>query len=94
MGATSGLVAAPCGAPAFGAVLTFVAVTRSAGLGFLYLLVFSLGMTALLVAVGLSSAALTKLPRSAAWTLWLKRVSGLVLLGVAEYYFVQMGKVL
>jgi len=94
MGATSGLVAAPCGAPAFGAVLTFVAVTRSAGLGFLYLLVFSLGMTALLVAVGLSSAALTKLPRSAAWTLWFKRVSGLVLLGVAEYYFVQMGKVL
>ena len=94
MGATSGLVAAPCGAPAFGAVLTFVAVTRSAGLGFLYLLVFSLGMTALLVAVGLSSAALARWPKSATWTVWLKRVSGLVLLGAAEYYFVKMGKVL
>jgi thiol:disulfide interchange protein DsbD len=48
----------------------------------------------LLVAVGLSSAALAKWPKSAGWTLWLKRLSGLVLLGMAEYYFVQMGKVL
>ena len=52
MGAASGLVAAPCGAPAFAAVLTFVAATDSAVLGLLYLLVFSLGLTALLVAVG------------------------------------------
>ena len=34
MGAASGLVAAPCGAPAFAAVLTFVAATGSAVLGF------------------------------------------------------------
>ena len=50
-----GLVAAPCGAPAFAAVLTFVSTTGSALLGFLYLFVFSLGLTALLVAVGLFS---------------------------------------
>ena len=53
MGATSGLVAAPCGAPAFAAVLTFVAATGSAVLGFTYLLAFSLGMTAVLAAVGI-----------------------------------------
>src|SRR6266550_1548680 len=51
LGATSGLVAAPCGAPAFAAVLTWVATTRSGVLGFIYLFVFSLGMSALLVAV-------------------------------------------
>ena len=55
LGATSGLVAAPCGAPAFAAVLTFVSTTRSAVLGFLYLFVFSIGLTALLIAVGLFS---------------------------------------
>jgi thiol:disulfide interchange protein DsbD len=53
LGATSGLVAAPCGAPAFAVVLTFVSTTRSAALGFLYLFVFSIGLTALLIAVGL-----------------------------------------
>ena len=57
MGAACGLVAAPCGAPAFAAVLTFVAATGSAVLGFIYLFVFSLGLTALLVVVGLSSGA-------------------------------------
>jgi thiol:disulfide interchange protein DsbD len=94
MGATSGLVAAPCGAPAFAAVLTFVAATGSAVLGFLYLLVFSLGLTALLVAVGASSALLAALPRPGRWTRWIKRAGGVTLLVMAEYYFVRMGRLL
>lgn len=93
MGATSGLVAAPCGAPAFAAALTYVSTTQSAGWGFVYLFVFSIGMTALLVAVGLISGLTAALPRSGAWTVWIKRGAGVVLLGVAEYYFIQMGKV-
>jgi cytochrome c-type biogenesis protein len=94
LGATSGLVAAPCGAPAFAAVLTFVSTTRSAWLGFLYLFVFSLGLTALLIAVGLFSGSLAALPRSGSWTLWIKRAGGVLLLGMAEYYFIKMGTVL
>ncbi len=94
LGATSGIVAAPCGAPAFAAVLTWVAGTQSAVLGFVYLFVFSLGMTALLVGVGLSSGLLARLPRSGAWMLWIKRLAAIVMIAMAEYYFVQMGMVL
>ena len=94
MGAASGLVAAPCGAPAFAAVLTYVAGTGSAVLGFLYLLVFSLGLTALLVAVGLFSGVLAALPRAGRWTLWVKRAGGVLMLAMAEYYLVKMGGVL
>jgi cytochrome c-type biogenesis protein len=94
LGATSGLVAAPCGAPAFAAVLTFVSTTGSAALGFLYLFVFSLGLTALLVIVGISSGRLAALPRSGRWTLAIKRLGGVLLLATAEYYFVRMGSVL
>ena len=94
MGATSGLVAAPCGAPAFAAVLTWVGTTRSAALGFAYLFVFSLGMTAILVVVGLFSGTLAALPRTGRWMVWVKRLAGVVLLGMAEYYFVQMGRVM
>ena len=94
MGATSGLVAAPCGAPAFATVLTFVSQTRSAVLGFTYLFVFSLGMTALLVVVGLSSGFMTSMPKAGRWTLWVKRAAGVLMLAVAEYYFIQMGGVL
>jgi thiol:disulfide interchange protein DsbD len=94
MGATSGLVAAPCGAPAFAGVLTWVAGTQSPVWGFIYLFVFSLGMTAILVLVGLFSGLAGRLPRAGRWTVWVKRVGAVVLFGMAEYYFVRMGLVL
>ena len=94
MGAMSGLVAAPCSAPVMAAVLTWVSTTRSAVLGFLYLFVFSLGMCTLLVAVGMSSGTLARLPRAGVWMLWIKRLFALVMLGVAEYYLVKMGQLI
>ena len=86
LGATSGLVAAPCGAPAFAAILTFVSTTQSASLGFLYLFAFSLGMTALLVVVGIFSGSLRVLPTAGPWMGWLKKGSGLVLLAMSAWY--------
>ena len=94
MGAMSGLVAAPCGAPVMASVLTWVATTKSAVLGFLYLFVFSLGMCSLLVVVGLTSGASARLPRSGAWMLWVKRVFAALMIGVAEYYLIEMGKLM
>ena len=93
LGATSGIVAAPCGAPAFGVVLTWVAATQSAVLGFIYLFVFSLGMTALLAMVGLFSGTAALLPRAGKWMVWVKKAAGVVMLAMAEYYFIQMGMV-
>jgi cytochrome c-type biogenesis protein len=94
MGAVSGLVAAPCSAPVMAAVLTWVTTTRRAGLGFIYLFTFSLGLCALLVVVGLFSGAVARLPRAGAWMVWVKRGFALVMLGVAEYYLIEMGKLL
>jgi thiol:disulfide interchange protein DsbD len=74
-------------------VLTWVAATRSGLLGFAYLFVFALGMTAILVAAGLFSGALGALPRSGRWLEWIKRGAGVVLLLMAEYYFVLAGQV-
>ena len=94
MGAMSGLVAAPCGAPVMAAVLTWVTRTGSGVLGFIYLLAFSFGMCTLLVVVGLSSGAVARLPRAGAWMVQVKRFFALVMLGVAEYYLIEMGKLL
>jgi thiol:disulfide interchange protein DsbD len=93
MGAMSGLVAAPCGAPAFVAVLTWVAATQNAVWGFVCLFVFSLGMTAVLVAVGLLSGTVAAMPRSGVWMVWIKRCAGALMLAMAEYYFVKAGQV-
>jgi cytochrome c-type biogenesis protein len=94
MGAASGLVAAPCSAPVMAAVLTWVTATKSGVLGFIYLFVFSLGMCTLLVLVGLFSGALARLPKAGTWMVWIKRLFALIMLGVAEYYLVQMGLLL
>jgi len=94
MGAMSGLVAAPCGAPVMAAILTWVGSQGSPTLGFVYLLVFSLGMCTLLVVVGLSSGALSRLPRAGTWMVWVKRGFGVVMIGVAQYYLIEMGKLL
>lgn len=91
LGASSGVVAAPCGAPAFAVVLTWVAATQAGVMGFVYLFVFSMGMTALLVVVGLFSGALAALPKSGKWMVWMKRVAAVLMLGVAQYYFVKAG---
>jgi thiol:disulfide interchange protein DsbD len=91
LGATSGVVAAPCGAPAFAVVLTWVAATGAGLMGFVYLFVFSLGMTVLLIAVGLSAGTLALLPRSGRWMIWVKRFAAVVMLAMAEYYFVRAG---
>ena len=63
-------------------------------MGFIYLFVFSLGMTALLVLVGLFSSTLSALPRAGAWMVAIKKGAGVIMLAVAEYYFIQMGRVL
>ena len=94
MGAMSGLVAAPCSAPVMAAVLTWVTVTKSAVLGFVYLLTFSLGMCALLVIVGLSTGGLARLPRAGKWMVIVKFVFAFIMIGAAEYYLVKMGQLL
>jgi thiol:disulfide interchange protein DsbD len=94
MGAASGLVAAPCGAPVMATVLTWVSLTKSAMLGFLYLFVFSLGMCTLLIAVGISVGVLGVLPGAGGWMIWVKRLFALIMLIMAEYYLVRMGGLL
>ncbi|MCL4214961.1 MAG: sulfite exporter TauE/SafE family protein [Gemmatimonadales bacterium] len=94
MGSMSGLVAAPCGAPVMAAILTWVGSTGSPTLGFVYLFVFSVGMCTLLVVVGLSSGAVSRLPRAGAWMVWIKRLFAFLMLGVAEWYLIEMGKLL
>lgn len=94
MGAASGLVAAPCGAPVMAALLTWVSTTKSAALGFTYLFVFSLGMCALLVAVGLASGAAVQLPRAGAWMVTVKKIFAFLMIGTAQYYLLQAGQLL
>jgi thiol:disulfide interchange protein DsbD len=94
IGAISGLVASPCTIPVLGIVLTFVATTQSVLQGGAMLFTFSLGMGMLLIVVGTFSGLLTSIPRPGNWMFAVRKVLGLAMIGVGEYFILQAGQLM
>ncbi len=92
LGLASGLVSSPCTAPVLGVLLTYVATTRNLLLGGSLLFVFAFGMGAILLVVGTFSGLLVSIPRSGRWTVAMKTILALFMIGLAEYFFIQAGK--
>src|SRR6185436_14165523 len=67
MGMAAGFVAAPCTAPVLGLLLTYVAHTRDVAWGGALLVVFALGLSLLLMLLGIFSGYLASLPRAGSW---------------------------
>nr|WP_245795227.1 cytochrome c biogenesis protein CcdA [Desulfacinum infernum] len=86
MGATLGVVAAPCIGPFVLGLLTWVASLGSPLLGFLIFLTLSLGMGFPLFLLALFSDRLGSLPRSGAWMVWVRALMGWILAGMAANY--------
>ena len=47
--------------------------------------------TLFLILVGIFSGALAVIPKSGRWMVWTKKAAGLVMIVVAQYYFVKAG---
>lgn len=92
MGLVSGLIAAPCTAPVLGVLLTYVATSQKIVFGGSLLFVFALGMGVLLVLVGTFSGIAASLPKSGMWMVKIKKIMGLCMIGIGEYFLVQMGQ--
>lgn len=92
LGASSGLIAAPCTTPALTAILAYIAKTQSIGLGMALMIAFSLGLGTLLLVIAMFTGALRVLPRSGMWMKRIKVAGGLVLLAFGEYLIYLAGK--
>ncbi len=86
MGLTLGVVAAPCLGPFVLGLLTWVAGMGSPWLGFLIFFTLSLGLGLPLFFLALFSGRIEKLPRSGEWMLWVRKLMGWVLVGMAAYF--------
>jgi thiol:disulfide interchange protein DsbD len=86
MGLMVGIVAAPCVGPVTIGLLTYVGATGNPWLGFWMFFSLSLGLGAPYVALGTFSGGLNKLPRAGVWMLWVEKLFGCALLGVALYF--------
>ncbi|RMF66803.1 MAG: DUF255 domain-containing protein, partial [Calditrichaeota bacterium] len=86
MGLTVGVVAAPCIGPFVLSLLTYVAAQGDPYKGFLFFFVLSLGLGLPFLILGTFSGAVKRLPRSGEWMVWVKKVFGVVMVGVAVYF--------
>ena len=86
MGLTMGVVAAPCIGPFVLGLLTWVASSGSALLGFTVFFTLSLGLGLPLLFLALFSGRLERLPRAGEWMVWVRRLMGWVLVGMAFHF--------
>jgi thiol:disulfide interchange protein DsbD len=86
MGITLGVVAAPCIGPFVLGLLTWVASMGNPWLGFLIFFTLSIGLGLPLFFLAMFSGKLDKLPRSGEWMVWIRKLMGWVLVGMAAYF--------
>ncbi len=86
MGLTLGIVAAPCIGPFVLGLLTWVASMGNPWFGFLIFFVLSLGLGLPLFVLALFSGQLQRLPRAGGWMLWVRKLMGWVLVGMAVHF--------
>lgn len=84
-GCVTGIVAVPCVGP-FIVTVSALAAGTTLLKGFALLLAFSLGMGLLFILIGTFTGILTAIPKPGFWMLYLKKLFGLLLIGVSVYY--------
>jgi thiol:disulfide interchange protein DsbD len=86
MGLVVGVVAAPCIGPVLATLLVFVASLGSPVKGFWIFFTLAMGMGLPYVLLALFSGSLSRLPRSGDWLVWVKKLFGFALLGMALFF--------
>ncbi len=88
LGLSSGLVISPCLTPVLGSILVYLTIKKNFIYGATLLFSFAYGMGLILILVGIFSSALSGLPKSGKWMLYIKRVFALVLIGMGIYFVI------
>jgi thiol:disulfide interchange protein DsbD len=92
MGLTVGVVIAPCAA---GIIIGLIGVVAKLGIvakGTLLFFVMGLGLGLPYLFLAMSSGLLTQLPKSGMWMVWIRKLFGILLIGVALYFLIPQGK--
>lgn len=86
MGLVIGIVAAPCVGPFVISLIALVSSLQSPLLGFLMFFVLALGLGLPYLFLGIFSSGLTAIPRSGVWMLQVKKAMGFILIAMAFYF--------
>lgn len=86
LGLSSGLIVGPCLTPVLGSILVYLATKNNILYGMALLFSFAYGMGLVLILVGTFSSILVSLPKSGKWMVYIKKLSGIILLGTGIYF--------
>lgn len=92
MGAAAAFVTAPCSAPVLGVLLLSVAKSQNVVWGSTLLFIFALGLSLLLLILGIFSGLLSSLPRPGKWMDWIKKGFGIFMILIGCYFLYEAGK--
>ena len=85
-GVVSGTIASPCVSPGLALVLSIVATIGNLFIGFALLFAFGIGLSLPLLIIGTFSTSASMFPKAGMWMVEVKKLLGLVLLGLCFYY--------
>jgi thioredoxin:protein disulfide reductase len=85
-GAASGTMASPCLSPGLLLLLSIVTTLGSPVQGFMLLFAFGIGLSIPLLIIGTFSSSLNVLPRAGMWMVEVKKLFGLVIIGMCFYF--------
>ena len=86
MGLTVGIIAAPCIGPFVLSLLIFVGEQGNPFLGFWLFFTLALGLGVPFLILGTFSGMISGMPRSGVWMVWVKKLFGVILIGMAVYF--------
>jgi cytochrome c-type biogenesis protein len=89
LGLALGIVWVPCVGPILGTILTLVAANADPYLGAKFLAIYSAGFAIPMLAIAYSSRISTKILSNSSKMIWIKRISGVVLIIVGVYLALQ-----
>ncbi len=92
MGLTVGVVIAPCAA---GIIIGLVGLVAKLGIvakGTLLFFIMGLGLGLPYLILAVSSGLISELPKSGTWMVWIRKLFGVLLIGVALYFFLPQAK--
>jgi thiol:disulfide interchange protein DsbD len=92
LGATVGVIAAPCLAPILVALLAYVGQRGDPWVGWWLFFTLACGLGLPYAVLGAFSGMLARLPKSGHWMVWVKRAFGVVLIAVAGWFVLPLVK--
>jgi thiol:disulfide interchange protein DsbD len=90
LGVTSGFIISPCLTPVLGSILSYLATRKNIFYGMSLLAVFAYGMGLIFLLSGTFAGILVNLPKTGRWSVYLKKIAGIVLV-LMGLYFIYLG---